>query len=479
MPISDGSNRAGVTNSTSRINVTGQRRSTTSIFVEMPMRFFLLLAAAHAVLGLLMRDIGGVATLHAMLTGAVALGLVLKRAPAPYLLLVIAYIIGSEVLWRMNAAGVPWMYSQYLVLLVAILGLTQSKGSYSVNPLPTVYALLLLPAILPMMEVVGSPTIIRKVIAFNYLPILVLGLVLTIGSRLRIEGVQLRAFLLTTALPFMGIAALAARSVFFQPITFIDFSESSFQAAAGYGPNQVSNVLSVGVFAMLVVAFNYERRVVNRIVLVALSIWFLVQIAMTLSRGGIINIAAFLVVFGLAHLRDTRVRKYMLATILGGGLLFTLWLGPELNVISGGALERRFEDREIGSRDKIMSTELQLFRDNPVTGVGLGLAQYYRARLGHTTAAHTEWTRVIAEHGIIGVLAMLVLGMYFVTVVARARSYAQKGVAAGAYVMIALSFAHQAMRTSEGVFIALVAHLITTLDPEQPGETRNGQENDA
>ena len=63
----------------------------------------------------------------------------------------------------------------------------------------------------------------------------------------------------------------------------------------------------------------------------------------------------------------------------------------------------------ISGRAKIMALDLEIFRDYPLMGVGPGAAHHLRWRYGYgqTVAAHSEFTRMLAEHGLFGAISLL------------------------------------------------------------------------
>jgi O-antigen ligase len=93
-------------------------------------------------------------------------------------------------------------------------------------------------------------------------------------------------------------------------------------------------------------------------------------------------------------------------------LLLALIFLPQVDSFTQGALGERYQDAELSNRDKVVEADWQLFLDNPISGIGVGLgAEERRAFVGVPTAAHTEFTRLLAEHGMLGVLALLLLAM--------------------------------------------------------------------
>src|SRR5690242_13274041 len=80
----------------------------------------------HVVLALLMQRLPMFGLLHAL--GTVAIGvLIAARRPLHETAYVVAYIAGSEVLWRMTRAGVFWEYGKYAVALVCLVALVRVR----------------------------------------------------------------------------------------------------------------------------------------------------------------------------------------------------------------------------------------------------------------------------------------------------------------------------------------------------------------
>ena len=70
----------------------------------------------------------------------------------------------------------------------------------------------------------------------------------------------------------------------------------------------------------------------------------------------------------------------------------------------------RFKESKMSGREDIMETDLKFFYDNPVFGVGPGIGGMLRDEEGLTgVQAHSEPTRLLAEHGSFGLIILLLL----------------------------------------------------------------------
>ncbi|MDT8346687.1 MAG: O-antigen ligase domain-containing protein, partial [Flavobacteriaceae bacterium] len=84
-----------------------------------------------------------------------------------------------------------------------------------------------------------------------------------------------------------------------------------------------------------------------------------------------------------------------------------------------GLLQYRYENKDAAGRVKedvttgrehLVFTELDAFFKNPVTGIGAGRIKVYRFKeSGIEAASHNELSRLLSEHGLFGVGALLLL----------------------------------------------------------------------
>lgn len=126
----------------------------------------------------------------------------------------------------------------------------------------------------------------------------------------------------------------------------------------------------------------------------------------------------------LAVLRSLPARILLIVVLLAGVVVGTLWIG-------GDRLATRFEDlsgsdnpaenRTGGSRNEIWRATWQMFKANPVSGVGLGgywaaIPAYHDASGSLTPQeAHNDYLELLASGGIVGAA----LGGWFLIVLVR------------------------------------------------------------
>jgi hypothetical protein len=201
----------------------------------------------------------------------------------------------------------------------------------------------------------------------------------------------------------VGVAAITV----FNLSTNMDLrfgGSSIFDLTGGFGPNQVAAVMGLGALvAFLFVmddAVNFRLRMVMLVVMIILTI----QSALTFSRGGVYMAAAGATAASMYLLRDKRSGAKL--TIIAAVVitLSLLIIIPNLESLTGGAFLARFQNTETSGRYEIAAVELMLWAENPVLGVGPG-----RGFNVIGFASHTEYSRLLGEHGMFGLIALFIL----------------------------------------------------------------------
>ena len=361
---------------------------------------------AHVPLGLVMSADARVATVHALVSLGVGLFWAAGGRPIGYVAAVGAYIAGAEVLWRMTGAGVFYEYGKYTTVLVFLVALIR-RGALKVPRGPLAYFLLLLPSVpftMAAMDLLDA----RAQISFNLSGPLSLMVCAWFFSRSRLTLEEMLQVLMTALGPLLATGAVAALST--ARTTALEFSaNSNFDTSGGFGPNQVSAALGLGALLAIMGAMLFGRSRVFRTTMVVLAIPLAFQSALTFSRGGLwaAGIATAVLLFLLA--RDQRARIVVVAmTILLAAAAF--YAVPRLDSFTGGAFTNRFSSVDATGRDRMARSDLSIWMENPVLGVGPGVANEERERfIGARVGAHTEYSRLLAEHGILGALALVLL----------------------------------------------------------------------
>lgn len=368
----------------------------------------LIFIALHLPLAILLRAVPGLTWVHCL--GVLAWGLRWSASPATVHRTVRAavYLAGAEVMWRM-AGGTPFYeYGKYAVALLMAALIHRFPGWRRPNGLALIYLLLLLPSIQLTVDQLGGLLAARSDISFNLSGPLALAASVLFFSGVDHDQLHLRRLLISLLAPLAGISAIAGRATL--TADHIAFGgESNFVTSGGFGPNQVSAALGLGaVIGVLVASQTRDRR--WRWCFLGLAGLQLVQAVITFSRGGVLNALVCIAVLAVHYLPRPRVRMMLLPALLVFGLVGVKLVLPALDRWTHGALSERYSNLNSSVRKSIAEEEIQMFRDHPALGVGPGMAKYHRTLSTRIQiAAHTEYTRLLAEHGILGAVALATL----------------------------------------------------------------------
>jgi O-antigen ligase len=181
-------------------------------------------------------------------------------------------------------------------------------------------------------------------------------------------------------------------------------------------------------------------------------------------------------------LRDKRRRWVVLLSFLALGISFRVLVLPTIDAYTGGLVSARFTDDRLTGRDKIVQADLIIFRENPLLGVGPGQSKYGHEKTFRTASAHTEYSRLLAEHGSLGAVALVLLVAMGVTRLRRALHPLQRAVALSLGLWAALTMGHSAMRLAApatmlalaGVRWVLPADVTPSPARRQPGRRGRG-----
>jgi O-antigen ligase len=361
-------------------------------------------AAAHAGLGLALHTWPALATAHAGVALLVGIWAAL-RWPLPRVACVGAYIVGGEVLWRMTGAQIPWEFGKYALSLVFVIAVLRLGRHASWQAAPLVYFAVLLPSVLLLMaDSALSHVQIVRMVSFNLSGPLSLAVSAWVLSQLELRQEETERILISLIGPITGIAAITLLTTYTtEGLTFTE--ESNMLSSGGFGPNQVANMLSLGALAALLLAMFANTRQ-PRMVAAALMLLFVVQSAMTFSRGGVygflLGVAVFVCLVG-----SVRALGRLLTVGAVSLFLVSVIVLPRLNAFTDGALTARFTDTEPAQRKEIVREDLRLWREHPLVGLGPGVGMKHRRV--ESRIAHTEYSRLLAEHGMMGIIAILAL----------------------------------------------------------------------
>jgi hypothetical protein len=380
---------------------------------------------AHAPAAVLMKQMPVLGTAHAL--GTLLVGLVLCFAGRRFDRVAAwgAYVAGAEVIWRMTRADVFWEYGKYataLVFFIAIVRFPRPKFT----ALPALYFIALLPSAIPTFSSEDWYTS-RRYLSGGLSGPLSLMVCAYFFSGLKVTPRQLHQVLVALVAPVFGLAAILAYSL--GTATDLQFTSASNMAASGgFGPNQVSATLGLGLLIAFLIYVHEDSRGHLRRLMIGGMAWFAAQSALTFSRTGLYLGIGGIVLASLFHFQERRARMkiIVLALLLGAGTVFVIL--PRLDAFTGGALTKRFSDTDLTNRDHIVMEDVRIFLEHPLIGVGVGQGKEHREG---GAAEHTEFSRLLAEHGLMGLLAFLCFLGMLVGNLRRARSNQARALVVG------------------------------------------------
>lgn len=424
-----------------------------------------LFVIAHTPLALLGREAALFSTVHAVATLAVALWWA-SQGRSQRVAAAAAYIVGAEVLWRMTSAHIPWEFGKYsvvVILLVAMLRTRRLNGP----KLLVVYFTFLLPSSVLTLFALG-PSEAREQLSFNLSGPLLLVTSGWFFSRLQLSPDQVRCLFSALTAPVVGVATLALVSTL-SAGELVFTNESNFVTSGGFAPNQVSSILGLGALLSFLGLALYAETWAERILLLGLGYWLAVQGILTFSRGGVYATGAAVLLAVLILMLQRRIRFRILAVLVVTTALTLFVVVPRMEAYTGGAFGERFTSTNSAHRADFWVDDLNTFFRHPVAGVGPGLAKAYRVTV-EEAAAHTEFTRLPAEHGILGLAALGLLVSATCRRISNSRGPTQAVFTAGFFAWVFVYMLANAMRLSAAGFIFGLpfARILEHGTPESP-----------
>ena len=382
---------------------------------------YIKIIALHVFIGLLVYGFSALSRIYLLGIFAYFTYQIFNAKPsqkAIKVLMACGYVVGVEVFIRMTGGNFLYEASKYLVIIFTLIGIFTIK--LNKQPIPYIlYVFLLIPGILVAGFNITEQSTLRTDIAFNLSGPVCLGIVSIFCFKRKISYQNIHYVLLYTALP---LVAMTTYLFLYTP----DIREtltgtgSNFAASGGFGPNQVSTVLGLGIFVFTLRFFmlspNLMLKVINGVLLVAISFRGIV----TFSRGGVITalfmIAAFIYFYFIKVNAKAKFRISRLVFVFIG-LALMVWLFSKVQ--TSGLIEYRYANKDALGREKedvttgrsdLISFEIGEFLNNPVLGVGVGkIKQLREQKEGILAASHNEMSRILSEHGLFGVTALLIL----------------------------------------------------------------------
>jgi len=373
------------------------------------------------------------------------------------------YVIGIEVLFRMNSGGFGYEYGKYAAILFLVMGILVERTKKKTPYIFVIFLLILIPSIF----YVDYPTfdLTRQMVSFNLSGPIILAISAIYFYQRKFTPPQLRKVLLAILYPITAMSIF----VYFRSGSLEDMAfttESNFRASGGFGPNQVSTIFGLGILIIAIAYFLNIRLFRLNYLNIILLLGFLIRGLATFSRGGMLApIVAIIVCLIVMTLTDARFQSRINRVVYAFLAIFVIgFLGFNyVNDVSGGLLERRFKGESMynqeknnlfSGREELFEEDLEIFRGNVLTGVGPGMASEQRAAIsGVAAAAHIEYSRLMAEHGLFGIVAIFIIVLFPLKTFFKLKSTDDKILLILCVTFVLITLGHAAMRTATPGYI--------------------------
>ena len=333
-------------------------------------------------------------------------------------LLMAAYFTGIDVYLKMIGASFLNEYGKYTVMIFMIIGMFYrgfSKSSF----LYVFFLTLLIPGIFVATSSLSLNMDIRKAIAFNITGPVCLGVCAIYCFKREITLDRINDVFGMLLFP---IVAMLVNLFLYNPSVreAVTGTGSNFETSGGFGPNQVSTVIGLGMFIaftrLLLASPTKKLQIINSLLVVVFAYRGLV----TFSRGGMMTGAVMMLLLLVMVYRILEMRgKGKIMLITGFSILAGLMVWGYTSLQTGGLIDKRYANEdaigrkkqsELSGRETLMRTEINMFLNNPFLGVGVGRNKEIREeKTGIIAASHNEITRMLAEHGSLGLIGLLIL----------------------------------------------------------------------
>ena len=207
----------------------------------------------------------------------------------------------------------------------------------------------------------------RESLSFNLSGPLSMTVCVLFFSAIALTPAQMKWVAVSILAPVFGIAVAAAYNLQ-QALEDPEFGfaggSSNAVSSGGFGPNQVSAALGLGMVAILIYILLKPPRIVTAIML-AMFLFLARQCLITLSRGGMYMAAGAVVAAAAFLVQDPALRRrFLVGTVVVGAVLYFLVI-PRLETMTGGVLVSRFENTSGTGRELLIKGDLEQLDAEP------------------------------------------------------------------------------------------------------------------
>lgn len=383
-----------------------------------------------------------------------------------------AYMVGMEVFLKMTNSFLVYEIGKYAVIVYLLLGMYY-KGFSKNAVVYWLFLVLLVPGIIVATFNLNFDTEMRKTIAFNISGPVCLGISSIYCYRRKFTFNQLNDLLLLIALP---VVSIVTTMFLVAPIVknYVKGTASNVSTSGNWASNQVATIVGLGMFCFFArILFKSKNKwifVLNLVILVVSSFRGIA----TFSRGGIFTsffmmIMLTLIVFVISNSRTKF--NIIIGIVFSSFIIFGLW--TYVSAETNGLINKRYANKDpngvekkskFTGREVLFDTELNLFLQNPILGIGVGKSRESRLEdTGIDAASHSELSRILSEHGALGILALLIL---FITPLILYIDNKQHIYLLTFFVFWLFTINHAAMRLAAPAFIYALTLLKVNFDED-------------
>ena len=333
-------------------------------------------------------------------------------------LLAAAYVTGFEVFSRMtDGIGISYEFAKFTVIGLLFIGMFYSGFKRKAWPY-ALFIFLLIPGILFSAINLNYETNFASAISFNLSGPVCLAVTAIYCFHRNISKERFQEILIAILLP---IIAMTAYLYVYTPNIrdVLSGTQSNYEASGGFGPNQVATILGLGMFILFTRLLTNKSRLINIVDLILLA-FVSYRGIVTFSRGGIITAALCASLFFIFYFyrSDRKVKTSLLPRLIFiAAIIAATWVYTSVSTF--GLIDKRYSNQDAAGRVKqdittgraeLLKNELEAFYAAPFTGIGVGKIKEHRLETtGRLAATHNEMSRVISEHGLFGIFAIIVL----------------------------------------------------------------------
>ncbi|WP_040251181.1 O-antigen ligase family protein [Psychroserpens mesophilus] len=329
-----------------------------------------------------------------------------------------SYFVGAEVFLRLTRGSISYEAGKYLVIIFMLMGMLFKGVSGKAYPY-LLYIMLLVPSIFVASTTLSFDANFRTNIAFVLSGPVCLGIAALFCYDKKVTYQQLNKLLVYMVLPLISHTAYI---FFYNPSVreVITGTGSNRDASGGWGANQVSTVLGLGMFIMAVRLFTKSPTLILKILNIAIFCAIGYRAIVTFSRGGVVTaiiaIIAFVIIYYGRVSKKKKSEILMLSVIFCFSMGFTWFIS---STQTDGYIDLRYSNKDHLGREKtdvttgrgeLFKNELSGFISNPFLGIGSSRAKDQRIETdGQGVTSHSEVSRTLAEHGMFGVVMLIIL----------------------------------------------------------------------